>query len=98
MRFSFFIIFIFITFPAFAEYRAFLLKISGPGPDFRLVRASLDPIQYPYYHPVKPDQIVTYVDTWMCRGRTSYLQPVCGSPRDIASQSNQSLETQAPLK
>lgn len=65
-----------------AEYRAFLLKISSPGsPDFRLVKSSLDPSQYPGYYPLRQGEQIQYIDTWMCRGRTNEDADICPSPR-----------------
>lgn len=82
----------------FAEYRAFLLKITQgaqspqnePAP-FRLVKSSLDHLQYPDYYPLLPGEQIQYIDTWMCRGRTGGLAPVCASPKE--SQAAQSLES-----
>lgn len=99
-----------------AEYRAFLLKISGGGAkpeaavtgsppatslkptnptesptttDFRLVKSNLDEGQYPYYYPLAPDETISELETWMCRGRTGGFQEICenpNTPRAPASQ------------
>lgn len=73
---------------ASAEYRAFLLRIAKRAnpQDHRLVVSTLDPLQYPTYYTVEPDEVVTYDDTWMCRGRTGDARPVCTSPRAPASE------------
>ncbi|HRO66587.1 MAG TPA: hypothetical protein PL182_03375 [Pseudobdellovibrionaceae bacterium] len=89
---------IFLFAPAHAEYRVFLLKIEkqapSPGqaslsPDpsrpARFVESTLDPEQYRGYHPVAPDEVVTYVDTWRCRGRTD-RRPLCPNPRGPAGE------------
>lgn len=83
----------------YAEYRAFLLKISQPvennpdnpsppdaQPAFRLVRSNLDHLQYGQYYPLLPGEKIQYIDTWMCRGRTGGMTLVCKSPREIASE------------
>ncbi len=71
-----------------AEYRAFLLRISkrDSPQDYRLVPSTLDPLQYPRYYPVQPDEVVTYDDTWKCRDRTGDFKPICPSPRAPAGE------------
>ena len=67
---------------AFAEYRAFELrieKIDNPE-NFRTVISSLDPVQYRGYYPVQRDEAVYYTKTWMCRGRTGNFSPICQAP------------------
>jgi hypothetical protein len=90
---------------AFAEYRMFTLKITNSKThDFRLVDSSLDPLQYPYYNPVGADEIVQYVATWRCYGRTGPDIPVCPNPKaDVtasqeapASAPADSSQTQGP--
>lgn len=73
---------------AAAEYRAFLLRIAKrtSPQDYRLVVSTLDPLQYPSYYTVEADEVVTYDDTWMCRGRTGDARPICPSPRAPASE------------
>jgi hypothetical protein len=69
---------------AAAEYRAFELVISDPtSGQERVVLSTLDPIQYRYYYPVRPEESVTYSATWRCRGNTSG-QPICPKPEDKA--------------
>lgn len=79
----------------FAEYRLFLLEIGPPtktNPDqspadekpnnqLRYVTSTLDPLQYKYYYPVQTGEIVTYTQTWMCRGRTGNGTPYCPNPK-----------------
>lgn len=50
----------------------------------RFVESTLDPEQYRGYYFVAPDEIVTYVDTWRCRGSTNG-RPHCPSPRTPTS-------------
>jgi hypothetical protein len=69
------------TFRAHAEYRAFELVIvdSTTGQE-RVVLSTLDPNQYRGYYPVKPDEKITYRQTWRCRGNTSGFKPICPKP------------------
>lgn len=76
---------------AWSEYRVFLLKIEKAGSteapeetSARFVESTLDPVQYRGYYPVADDEIITYVDTWRCRGRTDG-KPHCPNPRAPAS-------------
>lgn len=84
---------VFLSVSASAEYRVFLLKIEkratttaeGEAVQARFVESTLDPEQYRGYYPVAADEIVTYTDTWRCRGRTDRL-PLCPNPRGPASE------------
>jgi len=81
---------------AFAEYRVFTLKITNTKTrDFRLVDSSLDPLQYPYYNTVAADEIVQYVATWRCYGRTGPDIPVCPNPKAPPPPADSS-QTQGP--
>lgn len=74
-----------------AEYRVFLLKIEKPQadaklpPDVRLVQSTLDHLQYPFYYSVAPNEKISYIATWRCRGRTSDFKEYCPNPRNPAS-------------
>jgi len=84
MRLCFVFLFL-LSIPAAAEYRMFLLQItSADGTPGAQIPSNLDPDQYRGYHPIKQDEKITYIDTWMCRGNTSEI-PACPSPRDPAS-------------
>ena len=71
-----------------AEYRAFRLQITKINrdpqntepPEIRTTMSTLDPLQYPYYYPLADNEIVSYTETWMCRGRTSDFAPICPPP------------------
>jgi hypothetical protein len=65
-----------------AEYRVFLLRIAKKADreSYRLVQSTLDPLQYPYYHPIQDDEIVTYDQTWRCPGNTGGQKPLCPPP------------------
>jgi hypothetical protein len=71
---------LFISLPAFAEYRAYELVITNSvtGQE-KVVLSSLDPDQYRGYHPLSPNEAIAYRDTWMCRGNTSE-KAICPKP------------------
>ena len=75
------ILFILFSVAAKAEYRAFLLRITGPQGE-RLVKSNHDPEQYVGYFPIQQNEQIVYVDTWMCKGRTSDFRQICPSPRE----------------
>lgn len=79
---------------AAAEVRVFLLRIAKKSDpqDFRLVTSTLDPLQYPGYHTVRPDEFVTYTETWRCPGRTGDFRPLCPNPRAPAAEGETSGE------
>lgn len=82
-----FLISLLISLPSAAEYRMFLLQVtSADGTPGAQIPSNLDPDQYRGYHPLKEGETLSYIDTWMCRGRTNE-QPPCPSPRDPASLS-----------
>jgi hypothetical protein len=66
-----------------AEYRVFTLKIykQDNPQDFRLVESTLDNEQYRYYNYVAPNEVVTYIATWRCYGRTGDFLPHCANPK-----------------
>ncbi len=68
---------------AHAEYRAFELVITNPttGQE-RVVKSNLNPGEYRRFHAIQPDEQITYRATWMCRGNTSFLKPICPNPKD----------------
>lgn len=67
---------------AFAEYRAFELKIAkiDNPEEFKTIITSLDPVQYRGYYFVQKDEHVSYTRSWMCHGRTGNYRPVCDPP------------------
>lgn len=71
------------TLSAHAEYRAFMLEVKdSAGLVVRTFKSSLDPDQYRGFYPLKDGESITYIDTWMCQGRTENFQPICASPRE----------------
>lgn len=82
------IVFLFIS-TSHAEYRVFELVIQDTADKSeRVITSSLDPLQYPGYYDLRPEEIVMYRDTWMCYGDTSYGKKYCENPK-----LNQSPET-----
>lgn len=73
---------ILIPIPAsLAEYRAYELVIENPeSGTTRKVITTLDPMQYPSYHPVKQDEKVSLARSWMCWGASDYHQDICPAP------------------
>lgn len=70
-----------LSIAAHAEYRMFTLKITNTETqEYRLVDSTLDPIQYPFYHPVAKGEIVQYTTTWRCYGNTGGGRPPCPNP------------------
>jgi hypothetical protein len=71
-----------LLFPAlaFAEYRAFELSITNANSGkTRTVLSTLDQYQYPAYHHLANGDTISYVNSWMCYGRTSGFQAICPS-------------------
>lgn len=66
---------------AFAEYRVFsLIIVNQKSQATRQIQSTLDPEQYRTLYPLNADEIIAYVDTWRCKGRTDWLQPHCENP------------------
>jgi hypothetical protein len=86
MKFTFAVICLILSFSisAQAEYRAFLLEVKDTnGTVVRTFKSSLDPDQYRAFYPLKDGESLSYIDTWMCQGRTGNFQPICTSPREV---------------
>lgn len=63
-----------------AEYRVYKLQVSKEGNPVREVISTLDHIQYPDYYPLSAGESLTYVDSWMCWGRTEAFESPCAPP------------------
>lgn len=99
MRWAFAMLFFFLLAGSTqAEVRVFLLRIAKKSDpqDFRLIKSTLDPLQYGTYYPVSPDEVVTYDDTWRCKGRTGDFKDLCPSPREASAA--ESSPSQGPEK
>ena len=71
-------ILIWMQFLAFAEYRVYQLEIENSETgQTRNVQSTLDHIQYPRYYPLERDEVISYVDSWMCWENTNGFRPAC---------------------
>jgi hypothetical protein len=77
----FLVLVILFTSIAQAEYRVFILLLSNKkNASTRQIQTTLDPEQYKTLYPLNEGETLTYVDTWMCRGRTDNFNPHCDKP------------------
>ena len=68
-----------------AEYRAYELVIENTEEGKqRKVITTLDHLQYATYYPVKQNEKVSYVKSWMCWGTSDYEQDICPAPEKEA--------------
>lgn len=79
MRFIAFIYFIFLTLPAFGEYRVYQYyvrsKTKNINPtDAQVVTSTLDPISYAAYNGGKLSVEVNLLRSWVCVGNTSHKE------------------------
>ena len=73
-----FIFSLFITQLAAAEYRVFTLLIENKKANTtKTIDSTLDPDQYKTFYTLSPDEEISYIDTWMCKGYTGFLKPHC---------------------
>lgn len=73
---------------SYAEYRVFMLQfLDANGKVLREFPSTLDPLQYPGYHPLAKGTQLFYTDTWICPGNTADFKPLCSSPRLAAPAS-----------
>lgn len=85
-----FLITLFVTFSAKAEYRAYEYVISNQVNDSadlktQTIKSSLNPRAYLAYHGGRDSITLTLRRTWMCPGNTAY-KPICPSPYEILTQ------------
>lgn len=61
-----------------AEYRVFELEIENTTTGtIRNIQTTLDHLQYARYHPVRRDEVVRYITSWMCYENTNDFRPYC---------------------
>lgn len=66
---------------AFAEYRVFTLMITNTKTgENKQFDSTLDPEQYLTFFTLKPDETISYTQTWRCKGRTSDFKSHCVQP------------------
>ncbi len=67
-----------------AEYRTFELRIDDIEKNkSRTATSTLDHLQYARYFPLQKNEVVVYVDSWMCKGNTSNFKPTCKKPEPL---------------
>ena len=65
-----------------ADYRVYELKITKQETgDVKLVKSTLDHMQYPSYNPVDKNEFVTYVQSWKCKWNFSNFSDFCANPK-----------------
>ena len=63
---------------AFAEYRVFQLQIENTeSGKSRQVQSTMDHLQYPQYHPLEKNEVISYIESWMCWENTNNFRPAC---------------------
>lgn len=94
MQKIFFTIFILLQFKsnfAFAEYRVFVLKITNTKTsEVKTINSTLDPEQYKSFYLIKPEESITYVNTWRCRGATRDYKALCEGPAQLKKKAVES--------
>jgi hypothetical protein len=66
-----------------AEYRVYQLEITNSESGVsRTLQSTLGPLQYSGYHPLAANEVISYLDSWMCYGNSSHFQPLCPKPED----------------
>ena len=83
MRFTIYTIFlILISTQALAEYRVFTLHIiNSTTQATRQIETTLDPEQYITFYPLRASEQISYIETWLCKGRTDFFKSHCNNPR-----------------
>ncbi|MCB9026061.1 MAG: hypothetical protein H6625_07080 [Bdellovibrionaceae bacterium] len=78
----------FIPIPSsLAEYRAYELAIENfDDGSLRKVITTLDHIQYSTYYPLKENEKVSYLKSWMCWGTSDYERDICPAPETKESE------------
>lgn len=58
-----------------------MLLVSNPKmATARQIQTTLDPEQFKTIYPLNEGESLSYVDTWMCKGRTDDFRPHCDKP------------------
>lgn len=84
-----------------AEYRVFLLQVTGPdGVVSKSFPSTLDPEQYRRYHSLPEAMKLSYQETWMCKGNTQDFKALCSNPKpptdETAKPNGEQPPTQSP--
>lgn len=83
MRFTIKIILLtLISTSVWAEYRVFTLHIiDSTKQSSRQIETTLDPEQYISFYPLRENEQISYIETWLCKGRTDFFKSHCDNPR-----------------
>lgn len=80
-QFYFLFLILFLSVRLKAEYRVFVLHLENKKNKVtRQIQSTLDPEQYVNLYPLSPDEVMTYVQTWRCHGRTDFFKSHCPEP------------------
>jgi len=64
-----------------AEYRIYELNIENVEKGTsRTVKSAIDNLQYPRLNPLMKNEVVRYVDSWMCYENMSSFRAPCSKP------------------
>lgn len=86
LEIAFALIFISISSPLFAEYRAYQYYVVPKGRQYYqtnkayMIKSSLDPVSYLSYHGGADSISLTTLRSWKCPGNTSHSQVICDGP------------------
>ena len=81
-----FIICVLFCFELLADYRVYQLQILKSGQPIRQEVSTLDHYQYPEYYPLRQDEEISYITSWMCKGRqpAEAFNPPCPNPGETS--------------
>lgn len=89
LNFSLFSLFSALAATSHAEYRAFELKIDDAEKNkSRTITSTLDHLQYPKYFSLAKNEVISYVDSWMCLENMANFKPPCPKPGPTALPTN----------
>ena len=82
-----FLILLLFPFTLLAEYRVFIIHINNQtNKTQRQVRTTLDPEQFKQIFPLNNTELISYVETWLCKGRTDFFKSHCKQPQNISTK------------
>ncbi len=82
---------------SWAEYRVFVLKISNKTKNrTKIINSTLDPEQYKSFYLLNPDEVISYVNTWRCKGSTRDFTALCAGPLPkVTPQNSQNVQNKS---
>jgi hypothetical protein len=72
-----------LFYPAFAEYRVYLLDINLPGNTHKIFASTMDHQQFKQWVRGIENNKVETMDSWICQGDTSGFKPLCSKPVSV---------------